>query len=196
MGEELAQVLPDQYPNLDYTDGGFGLGAWIGTAVHAYIEATMNLPGAIAEQKNFIHELEGYGTIKGSTDLFLDGHVFDWKVLGKANMEKLRRLYLEKPNQIPTTTYRAQQHLYGYGWEQLGYEVKTVNILAIPKLSNNISDIRWFTERYNREIALSYLKRLEKIWRFVREDRLEELPSDNDCYVCTRVLFRHVPTGD
>lgn len=195
MGEELAQVVPDKYPDLEYNDGGFGLGAWIGTAVHAYIEATMNLPGAIAEQKNFIYELKGYGTIKGSTDLFLDGHVFDWKVLGKANMDKLRRLYRERPGVIPTSSYRAQQHLYGYGWELLGYKVNTVNILAIPKLSNEISDIRWFTEIYNPEIALKYLERLERIWKYVQDGRLEKLPSDDDCYVCTRVLFRHVPEG-
>lgn len=196
MGEELAQVLPDQYPDLEVNDGGFGLGAWIGTGVHFWMDHHLEIPGAIKEQKNFIYELEGYGTIKGSTDLFVDGEIVDYKILGKANMEKLRRLYLEKPNQIPTNTYRAQQHIYGYGWEQLGYEVKTVNILAIPKLSNDPRDIRWFTEIYNREIALAYLNRLEKIWKFVREDRLEELPSDDDCYVCTRVLFRHVPTGD
>lgn len=155
----------------------------------------LEIPGAIKEQKNFIHELKGYGTIKGSTDLFADGEIVDYKVLGKANFDKLRLLYLEKPNQIPTARYRCQQMLYGYGWEQLGYEVKTVNILAIPKLSNNPNDIRWFSEVYNREIALKYLERLEKIWQFVQDGRLEELPSDNDCYVCTRVLFRHIPTG-
>ena len=189
VGEELAGVLPEQYPDLPYTDS-FGLGAWIGTAVHAYIEATMKLPGAIAEQKNVIFELEGYGTIKGSTDLFIDGHVVDYKVLGKANFDKLRLLYKTEPNKIPTQTYRCQQHLYGYGWEQLGYEVKSVNILAIPKMSNDPDDIRWYTEHYSREIALKFIDRLKKIWQHVRDGELELLPSDSDCYTCTRVLFR------
>lgn len=188
LGEELAGVLPE-YSDLPSADS-FGLGAWIGTAVHAYIEATMNIPGAITEQKNFIYELEGYGKIKGSTDMFAYGHVWDWKVLGKANFDKLRLLYKAEPNKIPTQTYRVQAMLYGYGWEQLGYEVKTVNILAIPKLSNDPDDIRWYTEIYNQEVALRSIDRLERIWQYVREGKLEELPSDDDCFVCTRVLFR------
>jgi hypothetical protein len=189
VGEELAGVLPEQYPDLIDHDS-FGLGAWIGTAVHAWLDEHLDIPGAIKEQKNFIYELEGYGKIKGSTDLFVHGHVVDYKVLGKANFDKLRLLYKAEPNKIPTMTYRAQQHLYGYGWEQLGYEVKSVNILAIPKLSNDPDDIRWYTEIYNKEIALKYLERLEKIWAWVQEDRLEELPSEPGCYVCERVLFR------
>lgn len=189
VGEELAAVLPEQYPDL-MAHESFGLGAWIGTAVHAYIEATMSLPGAIKEQKNPIFELEGYGVIEGSTDMFLDGHVFDWKVLGKANFDKLRLLYKAEPNKIPTQTYRCQQHLYGLGWEKLGYKVETVNILAIPKLSNDPDDIRWYTEHYSREIALKFIDRLKKIWQHVRDGELELLPSDSDCYTCTRVLFR------
>lgn len=189
VGDELAAALPEQYPDLIDHDS-FGLGAWIGTAVHTHLEGLLDIPGAIKEQKNFIYELEGYGTIKGSTDMFCAGHVWDWKVLGKANFDKLRLAYKTEPKKIPTQKYRAQQHLYGYGWEQLGHEVKTVNILAIPKLSNDPDDIRWYTETYSRDIALKFLDRLEKIWLFVREGRLEELPCDSDCYVCTRVLFR------
>lgn len=168
----------------------FGLGAWIGTCVHKFLDDSLNLPGAIKEQKNFIYDLEGYGTIKGSTDLFIDGHVVDYKVLGKANFDKLRLLYKTEPNKIPTSTYRAQQHLYGYGWEQLGYKVESVNILAIPKLSNDPDDIRWYTEPYSSVIAKKYLDRLEKIWSYVREGKIEELPCDTDCYRCTRILFR------
>ena len=189
VGDELASVLPEQYPDLMDTDS-FGLGAWIGTAVHAHIEGLLEIPGAIKEQKNPIFELEGYGLIKGSTDLFAHGHVVDYKVLGKANFDKLRLLYKAEPNKIPTQTYRAQQHLYGYGWEQLGHEVKTVNILAIPKLSNDPDDIRWYSEIYSKEIALKFIDRLEKIWQYVKDGKLEELPSDSDCFVCTRVLFR------
>lgn len=192
MGDELAAALPEQYPDLIDSDS-FGLGAWIGTAVHYWMDNHIELPdvpGVIKEQKNFIYELEGYGTIKGSTDWFGAGHVVDYKVLGKANFDKLRMAYKQEPNKIPTMTYRAQQHLYGYGWEQLGYKVESVNILAIPKLSNDPDDIRWYTERYSRDIAIKYLDRLEKIWKYVREGKLEELPSEADCYVCTRVLFR------
>ena len=189
VGDELASVLPEQYPDLIDNDS-FGLGAWIGTAVHYWLDEHLDIPGAIKEQKNPIFELEGYGLIKGSTDLFVDGHVWDWKILGRANFDKLRLLYKAGPNKIPTQTYRVQAMLYGYGWEQLGYKVETVNILAIPKLSNDPDDIRWYTEIYNREIALKSIDRLENIWNYVRGGRLEELPSDDTCYNCTRVLFR------
>ena len=189
VGERLAEVLPEQYPDLPYTSS-FGLGAWIGTAVHAYLEEQLNIPGSVTEQKNFIYELEGYGSIKGSTDLFVPPNVFDFKVAGKYNFDKMKLAWRQEPNKIPTTTYRVQQMLYGYGWELKGYKIDKVGLCVIPKLSNDPDDITFFMEKYNPAVAERALERLEKIWHYVQDNRLEELPCEPDCYVCTRVLWR------
>lgn len=189
IGEKLALSLPDQYPDLEEEER-FGLGSWLGTAVHHFLEQDIEIPGAIKEQKNFIHELEGYGTIKGSTDVYVDGEIVDWKVVGKWSYDAMKLAYRLEPGRIPTTKYRVQQHTYGWGWEQAGYPVDHVNLCVIPKLSNSAGDIRFYTEPYNREVALKALKRLESIYKRVQQGRLESLPSDKDCYTCTRVLFR------
>lgn len=189
LGESLALRLPEQYPDIQHMEE-FGLGSWIGTAVHSYLESEVNIRGAIKEQKNFIYHLEGYGDIKGSTDLWCAGHIKDWKVLGKFMYDELCLQYLLEPGIIPKVDYRAQQQLYGYGWETAGYEVKTVGLVVIPKASNNVRDIKFFTEDYSRQYAEGVLRRLDKIWQWVQDGKLEELPIDETCYRCTRVLYR------
>lgn len=189
IGEKLALAHPELYPDLEHEES-FGLGSWIGTAVHHFLEKDIEIPGSIKEQKNLIYDLEGYGQISGSTDFYKDGHIVDWKVVGKWSYDSMKLAYSLENNRIPKTIYRAQQHLYGYGWEQAGYPVETVNLCVIPKMSNNPNDIRFFTEIYNREVALKALARLESIYKRVRQGRLESLPMDKDCYTCTRVLFR------
>jgi hypothetical protein len=190
LGEKLALALPEQYPDLEHTER-FGLGSWIGTAVHNYIDTTLDIPGAIKEQKNAIYHLEGYGTISGSTDFYKAGHIFDWKVVGKWSFTEMKLAYQLEPNRLPNTKYRVQQHLYGYGWVKAGKPVETVNLCVIPKLSNDPDDIRFYTEPYNPEVARKALARLELIWSRVQEGKLDSLPMDDDCYVCSRVLFRN-----
>lgn len=190
LGEKLALALPDLYPDLEHTET-FGLGSWLGSAVHFFLESDIEIPGAIKEQKNFIYHLEGYGDIKGSTDFYLDGQIVDWKVVGKWSYDTMRLAYRLEPNRIPKTQYRVQQHVYGYGWQLLGKPVEHVTLCVIPKLSNNPDDIRFFSERYNPEVAEKALKRLELIWKRVQDGKLESLPMDEDCYTCSRVLFRN-----
>ena len=189
IGERLAQHLPEQYPDL-YDDDRFGLRAWQGTAVHEKLDRDVEIPGAIKEQKLFVHELEGYGTIKGSADFFLAGHVVDYKNPGKFSCDAMSMAWREEPNRIPKTIYRVQQHLYGYAYELDGAKVETVNLCVIPCTSNDPDDIVFYTEKYNREVAVKALDRLELIWKYVKDGKLEELPMDADCYICTRVLWR------
>jgi len=64
-------------------------------------------------------------------------------------------------------------------------------LCVIPKHSNRAEDIKFFTEIYNPTVAKKALKRLENIWAYVKAGRLYEIPSDgDDCYRCSRVLFR------
>lgn len=192
VGETLALRLPELYPDIRHTES-FGLASWAGTAVHAYLDETLEIPNAIKEQKNDIFELEGYGIIRGSTDLFSPDHkrVIDYKYVGKWSYDKMRLQYLEEPAKIPSVPYRTQQMLYGWGWKQLGYKVEAVSLCVIPKLSNKVEDIRFFTEQYNQEVVDKSIARLELIWQYVQEGRLAELPMDDECYTCTRVLMRN-----
>lgn len=164
-----------------------GLGAWIGTGTHLLIEHTLKLdPPPQQELKVSIFEIPGYGAVNGNVDMYWKGRVWDWKVLGKANMQKMSLEYRKKPNQIPNTTYRTQQHLYGFGLIQAGYEVTDVNIVAIPKLSNRFSDIVQFTEPYNQELVDKSIERAKTIWQFASDGKLEDLPKDFDnCYDCS-----------
>jgi hypothetical protein len=189
VGEKLAVKFPKIY-NIGQPKERFGLGSWIGTAVHKYLDVVIDIPTAQKEKKNVIAKIKGYGTIKGSTDLYIPPHIFDYKIVGKWSYDNMRLDYLEHPNQIPTTKYRVQQMLYGLGWKKLGYNVETVNLVVIPKMSNDPEDIKFFTENYNEELALAALDRLEKILDNVRRGQLDELPSDEDCYVCSRITFR------
>jgi len=189
LGEALALRLPEQYPELQHEEN-FGLGSWIGSCVHFWAEHNFDIPGGIKEQKNFIYDLKGYGAIKGSTDLYVDGCIVDYKTLGKYMYDECCLQYLLEPGKLPKVEYRAQQHVYGLGWELAGYPVKTVTLCVIPKVSNRKEDIKFFHEDYNRAYAEGVLKRLEKIWQWVQEGKLEELPIDADCYRCSRVLFR------
>lgn len=190
VGEKLAVSVPEKYNIVAGSLERFGLGSWLGTAVHGHLDRTLEIPGAIHEQKNEIYTLKGYGTIKGSTDLFIPPHVFDYKIVGKWSYDTMRLEYLENPDRIPKTQYRVQQMLYGLGWKKLGYDVESVSLVVIPKLSNTEKDIKFFTEQYNEELALAALDRLEKIYKMVKAGKLEDLPSDESCYVCSRITFR------
>lgn len=189
LGQKLALRVPDVYPNLTHEED-FGLGAWVGTGVHLNIEQTFDLPGAVHETKLDLFELPGYGMIRGSCDMFWENQVWDWKVLGKYTFDTMSLAYRKDSTRIPKTVYRVQQHLYGYGWKLLGREVETVNIVAIPKLSNRLEDIKFFSETYNQQVVDSAIERLVRLWEYVQDGRLEELPSDKECYTCTRVTYR------
>ena len=166
-----------------------GLGAWIGTGVHAYIENNLQLTGAVQECDVDIFDIPGYGNIRGHIDMYWHNRVFDWKVLGKASFQKMQLGYRKQPDQIPSTVYRVQQHLYADGLIQQGYEVEDVNIVAIPKHSNRFSDIAIFTEVYNQGLVDKAIERAREIWLYASDGRLKDLPRDlESCYTCSSAV--------
>lgn len=166
-----------------------GLGAWIGTGTHLLIEHTLKLEGMQQEVKVDLFEIPGYGMIRGHIDALYNNRCFDWKVLGKVNFQKMQLNWRKNPNVIPSTIYRTQLHLYGYGARLQGYDVTDVNIVAIPKLSNRFSDITLYTEVYNQELVDKSIERAKTIWQFASDGRLNDLPKDFDnCYDCSSGL--------
>lgn len=128
------------------------LAAIMGTAIHAAIEDAI---GHIDPEGNeYLVETEVvYGDMKAHVDLFVPstGAVIDWKTSKVKNM-----------SYFPSNQQRWQVQIYGYLLSKNGYEVKTVNLVAIAR-DGNEKDIKVHTEAYDEEIALTALAWLENV---------------------------------
>lgn len=168
VGQSLAGVEDDR---------DFSLYPWIGTAGHAYLEEKA-FPDAEHELRLYVGDVEGYGKIYGSTDLYLDDSiVLDWKFVG---IKKIKSYIVNGPPE----NYRYQAQIYARGLELDGRPVKSIAICFIPRDSGNVNDIFVYEEEYQPEMAKAALDRASLIYSIVQEDGWESLPSDDDCYQC------------
>jgi CRISPR/Cas system-associated exonuclease Cas4 (RecB family) len=128
------------------------LAAIMGTAIHAAIEDAI---GAIdPEGKEYLVETEvAFGDMKAHVDLFVPstGAVIDWKTSKVKNM-----------SYFPSNQQRWQVQIYGYLLTKNGYEVKTVNLVAIAR-DGNEKDVKVHTEPYDEVMALAALTWLENV---------------------------------
>ena len=128
------------------------LAAIMGTAIHAAIEDAI---GAIdPEGKEYLVETEvAFGDMKAHVDLFVPstGAVIDWKTSKVKNM-----------SYFPSNQQRWQVQIYGYLLSKNGYEVKTVNLVAIAR-DGNEKDVKVHTEPYDEVMALAALAWLENV---------------------------------
>jgi hypothetical protein len=159
----------------------FGWYPRLGTAFHYWAEHHQTIPGAITEQKVTVGEILGYGVIKGTLDLYLPHRktIVDFKLVGK-NTRQAAMI------DGPSTQYRGQQHLYGKGATAAGYEVKKIAIAYIPRDSFTLRDLHVHEEDYQPVFAQRVLDRAQKVWNYSSSGRVEELPSDKECYDCIR----------
>jgi len=154
----------------------FSLYPWIGTAVHAYLEQ-QSFPDAEHELKLYVGDVEGYGRINGTTDLYLNGVIGDWKIVG---LKKIKEYRIKG---VPLQ-YRYQAMLYGRGCELAGKVIDSIAIIFIPRDSSNVNDIFVYEEEYQPEMAQAVLDRASAIYKVVQESGWEDLPSDPDCFQC------------
>ena len=128
------------------------LAAIMGTAIHAAIEEAI---GALdPDAKEYLVETEvAFGDMKAHVDLFVPstGAVIDWKT------SKIKNL-----GYFPSTQQRWQVQLYGYLLSKNGYEVKTVNLVAIAR-DGSEKDIKVHTEPYDESMALTALNWLASV---------------------------------
>ena len=166
---------------LGQKEQSFGWYPRLGTAFHYWAEHHNNIPGAVTEMKVTVGEIEGYGTIKGTMDLYLPHRkcIVDYKLVGK-NTRQTAMV------DGPSTQYRGQQHLYCKGAIAEGFDVERFAIAYIPRDSATLKDMYVYTERYNPEFADKTLDRARKVWKYASSGRVEELPSDSECYPCQR----------
>jgi CRISPR/Cas system-associated exonuclease Cas4 (RecB family) len=144
------------------------LAAIMGTAIHAAIEdAIQHLD---PEGKDYFVESEvSYGDMKAHVDLFIPstGAVIDWKT------SKVKNL-----SYFPSKQQRWQVQLYGYLLSKNGYNVNTVNLVAIAR-DGAEKDVKVHTEDYSEEIALEAMAWLEEV------KAMQELPSpEKDATFC------------
>lgn len=164
-------------------------GAWypfIGTAVHEQLELGFDArypDGYKLEERLFVHEYKDL-RLTGSCDMFAhaDGVVNDWKVVGKSAIADASKGKIKDQ-------YRIQAMLYGYGWEQKGYEVTHVALSFLPR-EDKLENAVVVLIRYDKSIAIEALAQLESMidaaehvgWKKV----IERQPKASFCFSCRR----------
>lgn len=154
----------------------FSLYPWIGTAGHEYLEHH-TFEDEEHELRLFCGEVPGYGEIWGTTDMYLDGTIVDWKFVG---IKKIR----EYRSKGARRQYRFQAMIYGKGCKLAGLPVDSVAICFIPRDSTNVNDIFIWEEAFQEEMADKALARAGEIYAHVLEHGWESLESDIDCWQC------------
>lgn len=189
----------------------FGYAAWLGTACHYYLENKLDLAYGAgydieshreAKLKN-IFSIEGYGAVGGSCDLYVPdwARTFDYKFPGKYSYDKVKLAIakhhaakragdLELAAKLgPSMQYRTQQQIYAQGFIQQGLPVTSSVIIFLPRHTNEVSDVLFWEEPVSTEFFQKAIDRTELIWMYVQDGQLGDLPSDPDCYTCSRHGF-------
>jgi hypothetical protein len=162
-------------------------GAWypfLGTAVHDSLEAgfTANWPKDYhLEERLHVHSYKQL-ELGGSCDMFdiKNGVVNDWKVVGKSAIAEANRGKVKMQ-------YRVQAMLYGYGWEQKGFDITHVALSFLPR-EDTLENAVVVLMRYDRQLALDSLSLLESMidaaeiagWDAV----IENQPKAGFCFSC------------
>jgi hypothetical protein len=172
----VGRALVNERPEQD-----FSLYPWIGTAVHYFMEHN-TFTEEEHELRLYVGEIEGYGSIKGTTDMWYSAEkaVTDWKIVG------LKKIKSYRVNGVPTQ-YRYQAMLYGLGCELAGYKPEKIAIVFIPRDSGNVKDIWVHEEEYQPEMAQKALERGKFLFDYVTENGWESLESDDNCFQCNMI---------
>lgn len=173
---------------------GDPLASIIGTATHAWLadaftRANVGLPITrwLVEQR-----VSPSPTLHGSADLFdaWNGDVIDWKVVGATSLNKYKK-------DGPSPQYRAQAHLYGLGFANLGFTVNKVTLAFLPR-GGFLSGMHLWSESYRPDLAHAALNRLADILDLTAQldpetnpERWEMIPAapDHGCTWCP--MLRH-----
>ena len=144
--------------------------ATIGTFVHAGLaewfeefNTTVGVEVFGVEQRvevGSIREGDGHD-LDGSCDLYVNGVVVDWKIVGKTTLDSARRKGASRK-------YRVQAHSYARGWKNAGKPVTHVAVFFLPR-NAPLSQAVWWCEEYDEQIAVEGLARVVRIKTLVHE---------------------------
>lgn len=171
----------------------YWLGAVIGTAIHALLEERVgDREGAIVEEKVYIGELEGYGTINGSADLVLEDEklLIDWKTTSRPKIKKLKDfVYGVKDDDASRYTmqkYLAQTQLYAWGLNRSGIEVDKIAICFINRDGTCETDVWTYDLAYDEAFAVAIWDRLGTVWKELQDGKHpQDYDAHPECYKCS-----------
>lgn len=157
--------------------------AWlpfIGTCVHEELEgillrhettrAALGMPGRfLPENRVTVGQIGGVG-ITGSTDLFdtHTGTVIDYKVVGTTTL-KSAKAHGAKP------MYRTQAHLYGKGWQDAGFTVRSVLVWFMPRNAISLRQGYVWQQPYDRAVAEAALLHANQLHAAITALGLEQV---------------------
>ena len=128
----------------------------IGTAMHTWLAEQF---AEIYKGRYVVEGAVNVGSVAGQDvyghcDLFdtMSGTVIDWKILGKASLDRMR-LHGPKPE------YRVQAHLYGAGYGAIGAHVNTVMIVGLPRNDISLNGRIMWSEPFDPTVAKEALQR-------------------------------------
>jgi hypothetical protein len=160
---------------------------WVGKSVHKGLESIFRRAGPpwMPEARGLrVGDIDGEPVL-GTSDLMrlLHGDVVDFKLVGDKALTAVRQ-------GGPIPVYRTQGHLYGRGWSLLGFEVKHVAILYLPRNRQTLGSSVWWAEEYDEQVALDALARADELAKRLRtlgpESVLPTLAKMPGCYDCRR----------
>lgn len=163
--------------------------AIVGTACHSWLDAAVSqwLAANGSDEFNTETELAVSEFVQGHSDLYWRPHrmVVDYKTAGPTAMKKLKA-------DGPSVGYQTQTHMYGYGFERMGWPVEKVALVFLPR-AGWLRDMVVWTADYDRGVAQAALDRQIQIAHTVvsldilthshRWEQLEAVPS-NACGWC------------
>ena len=156
------------------------LAAIMGTAIHATIEEAITKLDP--EAKDYLVETEvAYDGMKAHVDLFVPstGAVIDWKTSKIKNM-----------GYFPSNQQRWQVQLYGYLLSKNGYQVNTVNLVAIAR-DGEEKDVKVHSEPYDETMAHAALLWLENV-----KNSKELPPAEKDASFCKSYCQYYDASGE
>lgn len=143
----------------EINDGFDPWAAIVGTSIHSWLDEAVQEWVRAHRSTAWITEtpltLDGF--IKGRSDLFSveDACVIDHKGAGPSVMRKVVK-------DGPPPGYVVQVQLYGYGYEQLGHEVRKVALAFYPR-AGWLRDMYVWTADYDQSVAIAALDRVSRI---------------------------------
>lgn len=167
--------------------------AIVGTSIHSWLDQAFTARNLASPPNERIWLTETRlpiaGQIRGRSDLFnlVENCVIDHKGAGPSVMRKVAK-------DGPGPGYVVQIQLYGYGYKQLGYDVKKVALAFYPR-AGWLRDLYVWTDDYKEDVALAALERISVIAQKVmnldmlnksyehRWEQIEARPSDS-CGFC------------
>jgi PD-(D/E)XK nuclease superfamily protein len=179
----------------EINDGADPWAAIVGTGIHMWLEEAVKSWALAHASRTWATEvtLPFTDLVRGHGDLFnIDrGWVVDHKSAGKDRMR-------EVANQGPPQKYKTQVHLYGLGYELLGYPVRKVALAFYPR-AGRLRDLVTWMEDYNPHEAFRALDQIPLLQTMMRgldlarnPHRWEQIPHkpSHDCGYCPYYNFR------